>query len=53
MGFILSNLATIIIGAVLLLVIIFAVISIIKDKKNGKCLGGCSGCDSKCHKCNK
>ncbi len=52
MGFIIENLATIVIGILLLLLIIFAIKKIIHDKKKGKCCGCSSGCTSggKCHR---
>lgn len=48
-----SNLATIVVGAVLLLVVAFIIIKLYKDKKEGKhsCGGNCSGC-SMCSTCN-
>ena len=44
------NLATLIVGMAVLLVVVLAVRSLMNDKKNGKCggcggnCGGCSGC---------
>ena len=35
---------TIVVLAVLLVVVYFAARSVIRDKKNGKCSGGCAGC---------
>lgn len=55
LGFITGNLATIIIGLMLLGVIVLAVRSIRRDKKAGRscgsCPGGCKGCSgaSICH----
>ena len=46
--FILANISTVIVGALVLLAVILAVISLIKDRKRGKCPGGCAGCDGKC-----
>ncbi len=39
-----QNFATIVIGAILLAAVIFAVRSMIKTKKGGGCHCGCSGC---------
>lgn len=44
MGWILDNLSTIFVVCVLLLVVAFAICSMIKDKKKGGCAGGCAGC---------
>jgi len=53
-NFIISNLATIIISAVLVAVAVLIIVKTIKNKKNGKtsCGCGCSGCPSSefCHK---
>ncbi len=49
MEFLLQNLGTIIVGAILALVLVAAFMKIRKDKKNGKGCGcgcGCSGCPS-------
>lgn len=37
-------LATILVGAVVLVLIVFAVRHIIRQRKAGGCAGGCSGC---------
>ena len=51
--FIVSNLSTIVISAVVLLLVVLAIISMAKDKKKGKCSCGnsCSSCAMKgaCH----
>ena len=51
--FIVSNLSTIAISTVVLLLVVLAIISMAKDKKKGKCLGGCAGCNGECRKCSK
>ncbi len=50
MNWIMENLSTIIVGALLLAAVVLAIRSVIKDHKNHKCVGGCPGCDcSSCH----
>ena len=44
MDFITQNIWSIVIGALVLAAVIFAVIKIIKDRKKGKCSCGCEGC---------
>lgn len=44
-----QNLATIVIGTLLLIAIIFAVLSLVKTKKSGGCNCGCSGCKGCSH----
>ncbi|MCD8110354.1 MAG: FeoB-associated Cys-rich membrane protein [Clostridiales bacterium] len=44
MEWIIDNLSTVIIGLLLLAAVIFAVRTLIKDHKNGRCSGGCPGC---------
>ena len=54
LAWICENIVTVIVSLVLLLFIAVALISIIKDKKNGNCSCGssCSGCamSGSCHK---
>lgn len=52
MDFITQNIWSIVIGALVLAAVIFAVIKIIKDRKKGKCSCGCEGCafSNTCHK---
>ncbi len=54
MDFIVNNLGTIVVIAILAVIVFFAVRSIVKDKKNGKsssCGGNCAGCamGGSCH----
>lgn len=44
MEWIMDNLATIIVGLLLLAAVIFAICRLIKEHRNGKCSGGCPGC---------
>ncbi len=44
MEWIMDNLATIIVGLLLLAAVIFAIYRLIKGHRNGKCSGGCPGC---------
>lgn len=44
LDFILNNIATIILSAILLSLFILAIIKIRKDKKKSPCGGMCSGC---------
>jgi hypothetical protein len=48
--FLVNNAGTIIISAALLVILCFAVISIMKDKKKGKCScgGNCGSCGMNC-----
>ncbi len=50
MEFLMQNGGTIIVGAIVLVIIFFAVRSILNDKKEGKltCGGNCAGCQA-CH----
>lgn len=49
-----SNLATILIGVALLLIIALIVVKLVKDKRKGRsfCGGGCANCsmNGRCHK---
>lgn len=51
--FLYGNLSTILIGLAVLILVLLAVRSIWRDKKQGKscagCGGGCSGCGGSCH----
>ena len=42
-------LGNIIVGIIILGIVVLAIRSIRKDKKNGGCAGGCSGCGGACH----
>ncbi len=44
MEWIKDNLATIIVGLLLLTAVIFAIYRLIKEHRNGKCSVGCPGC---------
>ncbi|MCD8106521.1 MAG: FeoB-associated Cys-rich membrane protein [Oscillospiraceae bacterium] len=44
MEWLMDNLATIIVGLLLLTAVIFAIYRLIKEHRNGKCSGGCPGC---------
>ena len=43
-AFIAENLVTILISAVLLVAVVFAIRRIIKTRKNNRCCGSCEGC---------
>lgn len=51
LGFLMENISTIVIAIVLVAVVTLVVRGMIRDKKAGKCCGGCSGCggSSGCH----
>lgn len=53
MHWIQSNLATILVGVVVIAIVAIVACKLVRDKKNHKssCLGGCSGCPSSgmCH----
>lgn len=54
-NFILNNLSTILISALLLLAVAAAILRLVRDKKAGKSFCGCSGCSGcamqgMCHK---
>ncbi|MCD8181486.1 MAG: FeoB-associated Cys-rich membrane protein [Firmicutes bacterium] len=49
MDWIINNLATVVVGMILLAAVITAVCKLIKDRKHGGCGNGCSGC-SACRK---
>ena len=49
--FISQNLATIIISAVVLAVIVLDILYLIRSKKHGKNICGCSGCNGCCQGC--
>lgn len=49
LAFLYENMATIIIGLVVLGLAALAVRSIWRDKKQGKSCGGCNGCCGSCH----
>lgn len=51
LSILMDNIATIIIGIALLLIVVFIIRKMIRDKKSGNCCG-CSGCSS-CHKVEK
>lgn len=56
MGWIIDSISTILVVCVLLFIVVLAIRSIIKDKKNGGCscgCEGCSGCISKSEKKNE
>ena len=42
--FLQQNFGTIIVGAIVLAIITFAIVKIIRDKRAGKCNCGCEGC---------
>ncbi|MCD8147967.1 MAG: FeoB-associated Cys-rich membrane protein [Clostridiales bacterium] len=44
MDWLISNLATVVIGLLLLVAVIFAVRALIKGHKHSGCSGGCAGC---------
>ncbi|MCI8831915.1 MAG: FeoB-associated Cys-rich membrane protein [Lachnospiraceae bacterium] len=44
------NFSTFLILLIILLLVGFAVRTIYKNKKEGKCCSGCSGCSGNCHK---
>ncbi len=44
MDWIINNLATVVVGMILLAAVITAVCKLIKDRKHGGCGNGCSGC---------
>ena len=54
LSFLLANLSTIVIAAVLLLVVVLIVLKLVRDRKNGKtsCGCGCENCPSH-HMCHK
>ncbi|MBQ6322740.1 MAG: FeoB-associated Cys-rich membrane protein [Lachnospiraceae bacterium] len=41
-----QNAGTLIVGAILILLVFFAIRNIVKNRKNGGCGCGCSGCGS-------
>lgn len=45
--------ATIIVGAILVLAVGLVIRKMIKDKLSGKCHCGCDNCSSSCHSINK
>ncbi len=44
MNWFLDNLATIVVGVILLIAVVLALRSMLKTYKSGECGGGCSGC---------
>jgi hypothetical protein len=46
-----TNIVNVIVCGIVLLLLLFAISAIIKDKKKGGCSGGCCGCSmsSMCH----
>ncbi|MCD8048378.1 MAG: FeoB-associated Cys-rich membrane protein [Clostridia bacterium] len=44
MNWIINNLASVVVGMILLAAVIIAVCKLIKDRKHGGCGNGCSGC---------
>ena len=52
MDFIIENIWSIVIGALVLAAVVLAAVKIIKDRKKGKCSCGCEGCafSESCHK---
>lgn len=54
MGWIVTNLGTIVVGLILLIIVGLIIFKLVKDKKNGKsaCGCGCANCAMKgsCHK---
>ena len=55
LDFLVQNLGTILVGAVVLAVVVSVLWKMVRDKKQGKSscscgCGGCSGCGGACHK---
>ena len=52
MGFLAANAGTIVVGLIVLAVVVLIIMSIRRDKKNGKstCGGNCAHCAGACHR---
>ncbi len=45
------NLATLITGIIVLLIVVLAIRSLIRERRSGKCSCGCSSCSGSCPHC--